>query len=316
MMLLVMLRLSGTPAAEQDMISQARQLYYSTYYEEALKVLDGVAAGTVTASQLQMAREYRALCLLALERGPEAEKIIEQMIEADPFYQPAMLSAPPMLLAAFSRTRRHVVPSLARDRYGRAKADFDRHRYAESAAGFEVVLRLIKEAGVAGGDGNGVQLKELERLATQFLSESRAARDRPASESPRVADAKVPPAPSARSVAVPVPGSQGEMDAIRQVIGRYEQSYDKLDAQAVASIWPSVDSRGLARIFSQLQRQDLSFDSCEFDLSGSKATAQCDGWLQYVPRVGNTTPRREHYLWTIRLERAAGIWSIVRVRAR
>jgi hypothetical protein len=117
--------------------------------------------------------------------------------------------------------------------------------------------------------------------------------------------------------AVPTgPSAQQELDAIQDVIGRYEQMYDRLDAQAVAAIWPLVDSRALARIFSQLQRQDLSFDSCVFALSDAKATAQCDGWLRYVPRVGSPTTRSEHHLWTIHLERAAGAWSIVQVTAR
>src|SRR5207237_1344212 len=61
--------------------------------------------------------------------------------------------------------------------------------------------------------------------------------------------------------------SQQELGAVQQVIERYEQLYNSLDAQAVASIWPMVDRRELQRIFARLQRQDLSFDSCVFALS-------------------------------------------------
>ena len=92
--------------------------------------------------------------------------------------------------------------------------------------------------------------------------------------------------------------------------------YDQLDARAVASIWPSVDTHELARIFSSLQQQNLTFDSCVFALAESTATAQCDGWLRYVPRVGNRTPHSEHHLWTIQLARAGSAWSIRQVSAR
>ena len=84
----------------------------------------------------------------------------------------------------------------------------------------------------------------------------------------------------------------------------------------MASIWPSVDSRELARIFARIERQDLNFDSCVFAVSDATATAQCDGWLRYVPRVGNKNTKNERHMWTIQLARTGGAWSIAQVTAR
>jgi hypothetical protein len=106
------------------------------------------------------------------------------------------------------------------------------------------------------------------------------------------------------------------MAAVQLVLDRYRQMYDQLDASAASSIWPSVDSRALARIFARLARQELNFDVCAIALSESAATAQCTGWLRYVPRVGDAEPRNERHSWTIQLQRTDETWTIVQVSAR
>ena len=103
---------------------------------------------------------------------------------------------------------------------------------------------------------------------------------------------------------------------MRQVLSRYEQMYDQLDASAAPSIWPQVDSRALARVFARLERQDLTFDGCVLAVSDITATAECTGWLSYVPRVGPQTPHREHHSWTIELARDAASWQIVKVTGK
>jgi hypothetical protein len=144
----------------------------------------------------------------------------------------------------------------------------------------------------------------------------------PPADPPRIAEppAAPPPPPTLASPPVsltpPASRPQSEVSALQQVITQYQQVYNQLDARAVVSIWPSVDARELNRIFARLERQDLSFDSCVFAVSEGTATAQCDGWLRYVPRVGNKTARSEHHLWTIQLKRTAGAWSIAQVTAR
>ena len=67
-------------------------------------------------------------------------------IESDPFYHPAP-ERTPRLMVMFDRLHRRILPSIVRERYSEAKANLEEKRYADSSAGFDLVLRLIKEAG-------------------------------------------------------------------------------------------------------------------------------------------------------------------------
>jgi len=137
-------------------------------------------------------------------------------------------------------------------------------------------------------------------------------------ELPRGLDAPTPsPAPPvATSVRPPGTSPQLELASVQRVLGRYEEMYDRLDAGIAASIWPRMDARALAKVFARLKQQSLNFDGCAVAVAESRATAHCTGWLTYVPRVGNDTPRREHHSWTIEFERTGGEWRILEVGAK
>jgi tetratricopeptide (TPR) repeat protein len=169
--------MSAALIAQQPSLSQARQLYYDTYYEEALDVLDDAAFATATTSDRQIAREYRALALFALHRVSEAQAIIDEMVETDPFYRPSEAMVPPGVLMAFDRARQQRIPSLVREAYGQAIVNFEAKRYVEAADGFDRVLRLIRETGGKSGDPPTQQLREVKDLAAKFVMVSRAARD-------------------------------------------------------------------------------------------------------------------------------------------
>lgn len=130
-----------------------------------------------------------------------------------------------------------------------------------------------------------------------------------------------PPEPAPAIVeAAPSParprGSAAEMAGVQRTLDRYRQMYVDLDASTAASFWPRADSRALERVFANLSRQELDFDECVIALSDASATAECAGWLRYVPRVGNTQLKSERHSWTIVLQRDAEAWQIVRVNAR
>jgi hypothetical protein len=125
--------------------------------------------------------------------------------------------------------------------------------------------------------------------------------------------AELPAATSARSLTA---GPQTDLTSIQRVLERYQDVYDQLDANLAASIWPRMDVRALSKVFARLKQQKLSFDNCAVALDEARATAQCTGWLTYVPQVGSDTPRREHHAWTIDFERTGGEWLILRVGAR
>jgi hypothetical protein len=122
------------------------------------------------------------------------------------------------------------------------------------------------------------------------------------------------PAPDPGS-AVPPRVFERESAALEQVLNRYEQAYDRLDAAAAIDIWPSVDSRALARAFARLKTQNLDFGYCTFAVSENDATAQCAGVLRYARRIGDTAPKTEHRQWTIEFARTGTGWRIVRMTA-
>ena len=124
------------------------------------------------------------------------------------------------------------------------------------------------------------------------------------------------PAPEPAESAPPDSVFEKESLALTQVLGHYEQAYDRLDANGAAAIWPSVDSRALARAFARLRVQDLDLGDCTFVVSATDATARCAGVLHYARRIGDTTPKTEQHVWTIEFVRTGDAWRIVRVNAR
>jgi hypothetical protein len=128
--------------------------------------------------------------------------------------------------------------------------------------------------------------------------------------------ATLPPAREMNSLSSPRRLFEKESTALERVLASYEQAYNRLDVTAALAIWPSADSRALAKAFARLQQQDLKFENCTFAVSENDGTAQCGGVLQYVRRIGKPTPQLEHHVWTIEFARAGAAWRIVRVTAQ
>ena len=81
--LLVCLALAG-PAAAQDPLSAARDLYAAASYEEALVMLTGLRDRNPAATMVEQVDQYRAFCLFALGRNAEAQKVAESLISKNP----------------------------------------------------------------------------------------------------------------------------------------------------------------------------------------------------------------------------------------
>jgi hypothetical protein len=112
------------------------------------------------------------------------------------------------------------------------------------------------------------------------------------------------------------PTFRKETIALRDILHRYEQAYDRLDAQGAAAIWSTVDSRSLERAFSLLRYQELVLDDCSIAVTESDATAQCPGRLRYARRIGDGSAKTEYHVWMIEFARAGESWRIVRVTAQ
>jgi tetratricopeptide (TPR) repeat protein len=249
--------MSVAPASAQDFLSRARELYATADFEEALKVLDEAGVETVTPDQRQSAREYRALCLLALDRTEEMEKTIEQMIDADPFYRPAAERTSHRFLVVFGTVRRRLLLSKVRERYAKAKEDLEEQRESEATAGFELVLRLVKDAGDESEHDGGPDdrtLADFGTLAAQLLDANRVARERnaiaPEKAVYRNTDPQViPPVPIRQDIppwqSIDVDGDRfdGELELLIDTQGDVQQAwitvpihpaYDQVILQAAA----------------------------------------------------------------------------------
>ena len=112
--------------------------------------------------------------------------------------------------------------------------------------------------------------------------------------------------------------SKREVDtrAIEVVLGRYRSAFNRLDASSASAVWPSVDEKSLAKAFERIENQNVAFDSCEIEIGGVDAQANCRGTARYVPKVGSRAPRDEARRWKFNLRRTGDGWVIDQVAAR
>jgi hypothetical protein len=138
----------------------------------------------------------------------------------------------------------------------------------------------------------------------------------PVDAAPSAPQAAVPAPPPPQPQAFATVATRNEQSEIQQTLGQYRAAYQRLDAQAARTVWPSVDARALGRAFSSLTSQQLAFDSCIFDITGNNATAHCTGSATYTPKVGGGGPRSELRQWTFRLQKAPDGWKIQSAQIR
>jgi tetratricopeptide (TPR) repeat protein len=182
-------------AQQGSPLANARDLYASARYDEALAVLNGLPMGNESSDRKSI-QQYRSLCLLALGRGPEAESAIAAVVTVDPLFVPAESDASPRVRTAFSEVRQRLLPEIASARYSAAKAAFDRKDFATAEPAFRELLALLNDPQM------GNRLTDLRVLATGFLDLSVAATT-PPPEPPKpvepIAPAPVVPQPPAAS---------------------------------------------------------------------------------------------------------------------
>jgi TonB family protein len=149
LLLLLMLAVAA-PAGAQEDVAAAKELYTAAKYEDALAVLDRLKEAKPASPDAALGVEqYRAMCLLALNRRAEAEQAIEAIADLDPFYQPAEDDAAPWVLAAFRETRRKVLPAALQRLYGHAKDAYNKKDMAEAVVAFGRVLTILDDPDLA-----------------------------------------------------------------------------------------------------------------------------------------------------------------------
>jgi TonB family protein len=185
--------LAASLAVAQDAdLTAARDLYASAAYDDALKVLNRLRSSDHPASQSRTIEQYRAFCLLALGRPTDAEQAIEAVVAAEPTYTPGDGDASPRIRSAFTTVRRRMLPSIIQQKYGQAKAAFDRRDFGAAADGFTQVLNVLADQDVA-AEASRPPLSDLRTLAVGFQ------------ELAAKAAAPAPPPPPLAPVAAPTP---------------------------------------------------------------------------------------------------------------
>jgi hypothetical protein len=165
-------------------LAAAKALYASASYEEALAKLppdDG-------ASDIEQVEPIRALCLLALGKTDEAQRVLERLVARRPLLVLSEADVSPRLVQIFTDLRRKLLPQAARAVYARAKGSYDAKQFASSASEFKFLLALLNDPLMA---DSAADFADLKMLADGFLklSEAEVAATKPAAPAQ-------PPAPA------------------------------------------------------------------------------------------------------------------------
>jgi len=164
------------PAIAQDALGRAKELYLSAAYDDALSVLSAYHPAPGETSEVA---EYRAFCYLALGKVDDATKAIEEIVEANPLFQPPEGLVSPRVQEAFHSVRRRVLPSIVRQTYVDAKAAFDRSDVDAAAKGFERVATLLADGDI-GTAGDLSDLRLLSKGFAELIQRRQADAVRPA----------------------------------------------------------------------------------------------------------------------------------------
>ena len=270
---------SAGVAYAADDLATARDLYASAAYEEALTALNRARAAGVPPADAFALEQYRAFCLLALGRGKEAQSAIENLVVANPLYQPSSTEVSPRVRTAFSDVRRRLLPTIIPQQYAKAKAAYDKKDYATAAAGFTDVINALADPDVAQAAGEP-PLSDVKTLAVGFQELSAKA------AAPPPAPAPPPPAPvKAEPVAPAPPRIYNSVDpdvmmaeAIRQDVPNFT---GRVTVATVGAIEVIINERGLVEQATMRQSITPAYDRQVVDATR--------GW-RYRPASVNGMP--------------------------
>lgn len=141
-------------------LAAARGLYATAAYEDALDQLNRIRSTDALRDQVDT---YKALCLLALGRTRDSEKMIEQILARNPQYVPNESEVSPRLMVVYRSVRSRLVPGAARSMYAAARANFDDKKYEMAAAQLRELIALLNT------DDGDPMMADLRLLAEDFL---------------------------------------------------------------------------------------------------------------------------------------------------
>ena len=164
---LVSTAFAASAHAADGTLAAARELYVSASYDDALTMLSGLTAGTRTVEELQSVDLYRTLCLVALGRSADADRVIEGMLMRQPLYRASSEELSPRLQSAFQTARKRILPGVIQKAYAEAKNAFDKQEFVIASAGFNEVLKSLADPDIASA-ASAAPLADIRTLATSF----------------------------------------------------------------------------------------------------------------------------------------------------
>jgi hypothetical protein len=195
------LGLGSIVRAQEADLAEARDLYMSAAYEDALTMLNRLKTSNAPIGQDPAVEQYRAFCLIALDRPEDAQRAIEAVVAAEPMYHPSEAEFSPRVRTVFADVRRRMLPAIIQQRYAEAKASFDNKLWAQAADQFREVLDALADPDVAAA-AKQPPLVDLRTLAVGFEELSAKIAEPPAPPPVAVAAAPAPPvAPAVYSAA-------------------------------------------------------------------------------------------------------------------
>ena len=177
--------LTGRAAAQTD-LGEAKTKYEEAAYEDALTTLTKASAST-PADRVQL-EQYRALCLIALGRIPEAERAVAALVDVDPTYVLPASVASPRVLAMVAEIRRKELPGVARRVLDSGRAAYEAKDIPRAQRHFDLLLKLLDDPAM-----NGHPERDDSRAVARGFSTLLVATPAP----PPPADTERPAAPSA-----------------------------------------------------------------------------------------------------------------------
>ncbi|HEY2150324.1 MAG TPA: hypothetical protein VGH34_05925 [Vicinamibacterales bacterium] len=219
-------------AAAEDPLDAAKALYRSASYEAALVAL----TSPPPESNADEVDQYRALCLLGLNRAPDAQLAIDRLIARHPLME-FDESESPKVVTMYRDARRRLLPAAAKSLYASAKANFERGELTTASAQFHDVSAIVSSADLA-NDGS---LADLKMLADGFIKLSEQASARAAVSVPTPAEPKAEVAVPSAAAPVPVasPKIYGGADVDVVPPAALVQSFPKWSPpQGVAAMMP------------------------------------------------------------------------------
>lgn len=192
----MVLTAAAAPAFAQNPLDEAKRHYAAAAYEDALASLDR-ASGDPAARRVEV-EQYRAFCLIALGKMPDAERAVAALVDADPQYKPSPSVASPSVLSLVADMRKKELPAVARRLLEAGRAAFKEKDYDTAQEQLEVLLELLDEPAATDLPGAG----DLRLLAESFVTLA----DASAREAGPSADAASAAGPAAAAAApAPVP---------------------------------------------------------------------------------------------------------------